>query len=423
MNSNNIKNTKNLQNHNPTHTFEDIIPLHNHNLKSNKNYDNIKFSKIIEDIALNKQNESLLDKYKEILLQNVSYKSQKIWQIIFELHAEELFLMSILILFSIGIFFTLMWKYDIKVYVFFSTIAMIVYNWIYFNDFMNFSSENIAHYEIFLKISCVLWFLFVIILHMRWHTKNNGVEIILFKSLILFLGSLILRFYNIISFLIILEIISLLSFIIVGFENRNKHSILASARYLLLSFLPTIFLILWVLIIYKNTSVLHFTFLFSDLAGAKHVNIAHNDYSVLPKNWIYMSELTKLAYLTNNKDNSIYNISFVDIFNENDGRRDTLGKLNEVMDRFQYAFYRYVFVSVIELYKESSSFYTYEEKKNILITQTIPFIVEYDTSGLYVDKEEIISLFYQSLTEEFQNVETLDKIVKICQEGDKKGIK
>lgn len=363
---------------------------------------------------------NIFTKLKMNLIERVS-DNQNFWKIINELYNEEIFLYSILILFSLGIFFTLMWKYDIKIYVFYSAVVMIFFNILYYEELIMNQPETSIFFSTFFKIACVFWLFFMFALHIRWHIKNNAVEIILFKSLILFLSSLLLRFYNIISFLIILELISLLSFIIVGFENRNKHSILASARYLLLSFLPTVFLILWVLIIYKHTSSLSFSFLHQprdpnpdflnfDKELQDYEDFKQECWSIVLRN----IDLTKGSQY--HSLYSIYTYSFSDQYRLSEGNR---AEFSRPVDDFKLMFYYNIYFQLVELYV---SWYDLDRKRKILFESLIPYITSYEPKYRYLEKEEMLNLLNKLWEEKFENMETFDKILKICQENDKKRI-
>lgn len=158
---------------------------------------------------------------------------------------------------------------------------------LFFQDFFNYSQFNfferdffdtvyvkhniLNHFLVILFIVFLFVFIFSHLFQMFFSNRNNRSEFLILIFFIMFLGILLQNSYDLLEIFIILETISLTSYILAGFERNTKPSASAGIQYLIIGAIPSIFLGLGIGFFYLENGTVFLQDL-EALVSWKHVN-------------------------------------------------------------------------------------------------------------------------------------------------------
>jgi NADH-quinone oxidoreductase subunit N len=141
-----------------------------------------------------------------------------------------------------------------------------------------FQQNYNLYLNLFVFIATITLFLFFLsICDIYYLEENMKIEYILLVFYIYIGAILLLSSLDFISIIILLECIAFSSYILVGFERKNKFSTASALKYLILASIPSGFFILGISILYNNYGSFYMDYLELLLVAFDNTNINNID--------------------------------------------------------------------------------------------------------------------------------------------------
>lgn len=138
--------------------------------------------------------------------------------------------------------------------------------WQYYYNFKHIINNTLYYnintgifYKLFIFLITIFLIIFLIGIIDIFFSKENAKMEYVFIIISIYLSSIILLHYlDFITIILIIECIAFSSYILVGFERKNKLSVSSSLKYLVTASIPSGFFILGIILIYTNYGSFNF---------------------------------------------------------------------------------------------------------------------------------------------------------------------
>lgn len=183
-----------------------------------------------------------------------------------------------------------------------NTVTNLVLDKINFNIFENTFRENYFFIFSVLLSSFFLLFLFLGFSDQQFLNQNKNFEFIWLLWLFFISAILLFLSWTFIEVFICLECLSFCSYILISLERSKKLSSISGIRYLIISAIPSVFLLLGIILIYKKNISFDLNFLDFVINSSNNIEsiVTKYDYKLNPSEWLEAQNLIT-SNISNNK--------------------------------------------------------------------------------------------------------------------------